>query len=164
VPLPVTIEDTSNSAQVEVAMFVTLPTPEPLSAVRLFQVSPVSVQVLAVVNTEGPFAVGLVAHRRSVALWTVPDRPETEKRKKVWTSGSVPPSTRSAVEVPVFAVGLASFAIASAVGVKVAVAAAAGSGSATATITMTVISASVQASRGTRTPLRYATGCPPPLP
>jgi len=53
--------------------------------------------------------------------------PVTVNRKYVWTSGSAPPSTRSAVEVPNAVVGLTSVTSASATGVKVMEAAFAGS-------------------------------------
>ena len=135
VPFPVTSEVTSNVAQVDVAIDVTFPTPEPLSAGLFAHVIAGSDHVLAVVNTDGPFAVGLVAQSRSDALWIVPVTPVTVNRRYVWTSGSAPPSTRSAVEVPNAVVGLTSVTSASATGVNVCVAARAGTATPTTTAT-----------------------------
>ena len=81
VPLPVTIDVTSNAAHVDVAIEATFPTPEPATAGLFAQVIDDSDHAAEVVKTEGPFAVGLVAQTRSVALWTGPEMPDTVKRR-----------------------------------------------------------------------------------
>jgi hypothetical protein len=47
---------------------------------RLFQVIPVSVQVLLVPCIAGPFAEPFVTHNRILAFWMVPFTPLTVKR------------------------------------------------------------------------------------
>jgi hypothetical protein len=51
--------------------------PELVSAGRVFQLMPVSVQSLAVAKTGGPSTVPEVEYTRRVAFWTVPAMPLT---------------------------------------------------------------------------------------
>jgi hypothetical protein len=102
-PLPLTREVTSYSTQLPAAIEPASATAPLVRAGRVFQVmppEPLSLQLVAVAWTAGPLVVALQAWRRSLALCTVPERPLTAKRRKLSTSGSLPPSARRSVEVP----------------------------------------------------------------
>jgi hypothetical protein len=80
VPLPVINAVRSNSIQVPVSTAPILAITFVVGAGRLFQVIPVSVQLLSVPETVGPFDEPLTTNIRKVAFWTTVVRPETEKR------------------------------------------------------------------------------------
>jgi hypothetical protein len=68
------------SAQVPLSAEPMLASAPVVAAGRLFQVMPVSVQVLSVPYTAGPSVDPLVTNSRIVAFWTVPVTPVTLKR------------------------------------------------------------------------------------
>src|SRR5512142_1166596 len=74
VPFPATRVETSYSTQVFFGMAPLLSTAPLVRAGRLLQVSPVSVQVLPVAYTAGPFFVAsVVLYTRKRTLWIGPD-------------------------------------------------------------------------------------------
>ena len=70
-----------NSAQVLAVAAPRLAIAPLVGAGRLFQVIPVSVQLVPVRDKDGPFDVPLVTNSRSVAFWTAPVTPLTVKRR-----------------------------------------------------------------------------------